>query len=191
MEISAGSLDNENRKNKTLLTRGAFDSLLRGHSWLSGESPPQKYCECYSLSGARGASWKQSRELSSSGQRGLAARALRPGAWGETAKSTAWKLLSCMLGPGDGTAGGEGLIRRPEAELCVPFAALKRNGTIISFILSFFFFGAWGVITARKGLRKAGTEKKRCRAWGRCTKIPAIPRCFVFCLEGSESKFGV
>lgn len=70
VELSAGSPDNENRKNKTLLTRGAFDSFLRGHSWLSCESPPQKYCKCYSFGKASSASWKQSRELSSSGQWG-------------------------------------------------------------------------------------------------------------------------
>lgn len=189
MEISAGSLDNENRKNKTLLTRGAFDSLLRGHSWLSRESPPQKYCKCYSFSGARGASWKQSRELSSSGQRGLATRALRPGTRGETGKSTAWKLLSCMLGLGAGTAGGEGFIRHPEAELWISFAGLKRNGMIIYFILILFWClrGDYG----EERFTENWNKKKRCRAWGRCTRIPAIPHCFVFCLEGSESNFGV
>lgn len=73
--------------------QGAFDSLLRGHSLLSCESPPQKYCKCYSFSGASSASWKQSRELSSSGQRGLAAGSLSP--WERGARRERARLRNC------------------------------------------------------------------------------------------------
>lgn len=52
--------------------------------------------------------------------------ALSLGTKGETRKSTASKLLSCMLQLGTGTAEREGSIHCPEAELWIPFAALMR-----------------------------------------------------------------
>ena len=52
------------------------------------------------------------------------------GTKGETRKSTASKLLSCMLWLGTGTAEREGFICYPEAELRIPFAALVRTRMI-------------------------------------------------------------
>lgn len=56
--------------------------------------------------------------------------ALALGTKGETRKSTASKLLSCMLWLGTGTAAREGVIRCLEAELWIPFAAPVRTGVI-------------------------------------------------------------
>lgn len=81
------------QENQNTSYQGAFDSLLRGHSWLSCESPPQKYCKCYSFSRASSASWKQSRELSSSGQWGLAAWSLFP--WERRARRERARLRNC------------------------------------------------------------------------------------------------
>lgn len=104
--------------------QGASDSLLRV-TRLSCESPPQKYCKCYSFS----ASWKQSRELSSSGQWGLAARSHSP--WERRVRRERARLWNCShacCGWGLELHRGKGLSTAQKQSYRCPFAALMRTG---------------------------------------------------------------
>lgn len=110
----------EGRTTKTFY-QGASDGLLRGHSWLGGESPPQKYCQGYSFSGASSASWKQSRELSSSGQWGLAAR---PGNEGRDEKEHGSQIALVHAVPGDQSCRKGRVYSMPRSRVVGPCIAV-------------------------------------------------------------------
>jgi len=60
--------------------------------------------------------------------------ALSLGTRGETRKSTASKLLSCMLQLETGTAESERFICYPETELQVPLAAFRAGMIFLGFL---------------------------------------------------------
>lgn len=168
-------------KTKHFLPRGLWQPLKGAFMTFFWVTTPKILWVLFVQRGASSASWKQSRELSSSGQWGLAERWLSPGERG--ARRERARLPNCSracCGWGLALQKGKGL-----------FAAQKQScGSPLQLSWELeWFFGCWGMIMARKALCKTGT--KRCSVWGRCMKIPAITHCLIFCLEGSESNFGI